>query len=122
MLAMGWRGWFDWTCFNPPETVLQCACEKEGLVYLKLRGRCPGSLIDTYWTPQNEGGQYFLHGIKTSEIKYNKESSTWQLKAIGENQISVASSDSPSHSFLLGKSNWYINNDKSRIFLSTNLH
>ena len=85
---------------------------------MKLRGRCPDSVIDTYWTPQTEGGQYILHGIQTSEIRYDPESITWKLKAVGKGVGWLsASSDAAFHSFLLGKSNWQITDDKSGPFI-----
>ena len=113
MSPLGPRGsWKYWKCVqtNP----IQCACEKQDPIYLKLRGRCKDSVIDTYWTPQNQEGQYFLHGIKSSEIRYDKESNNWKLKAIIQgDEFSTASSEATLHSFLLGKSKWIITNDKS---------
>ena len=111
-----WKDVNDWTCNTPPDHIIQCACEKEGPVYLKLRGKCPDSVIDTYWTPQAEGGQYILHGLQTSEIRYDQKSATWHLKAVnkGVGWLS-ASSEASFHSFLLGKSIWLIKNDTSGI-------
>ena len=114
IIVIQWKDVNDWTCIAPPEHTIQCACEKQGPVYLKLRGRCPDSVIDTYWTPQTEGGQYILHGIQTSEIRYDPASITWKLKAVGKGVGWLsASSDAAFHSFLLGKSNWQITDDKS---------
>ena len=114
MIVIQWNDVNDWSCNVPPSQIIQCACEKQGPVYLKLRGRCPDSVIDTYWSPQTQGGQFILHGIQTSEITYDAESVTWQLRAIVSEVgwVSV-SSDASFHSFLLGKSNWLIMNDKS---------
>ena len=51
-------GWEDWICVIPPEHLIHCVCEKKSPVYLKLRGKCPDSELDTYWTPQTEEGFY----------------------------------------------------------------
>ena len=66
-------------CIANTEHTLQCAGEKQGPVSVKLRERCPDSVIDT---PQTEGGQYILPGIQTSKIRYDLESITW--KAVGK--------------------------------------
>ena len=108
-----WNGWSDWVCDIPDTHLIHCPCEKEGPVYLTMRGRCLDSAIDTYWTPQTAEGRYFLHGIKTSEARFDDLSNTWKLKAYGKKAISQASSDATYHSFLLGKSNWIITNDTS---------
>ena len=116
-MVIEWNDLNDWTCNAPPEHVIECACEKQGRVYLKLRGRCPDSAIDTYWQPQTEEGQYILHGLQTSEIRYDKETSLWNLKALqnlGAGWMS-ATSDASFHSFLLGKSTWFITDDKSKV-------
>ena len=110
---LSWKGWDDWTCNIPPTQLVSCACEKQGSVYLKLRGRCPESVIDTYWTVQTEMGQYFLHGIDTSVIRYDYTNNIWTLNAAGKDQFASGSSGSPYHSFLLGKSKWFLKNDQS---------
>ena len=69
-------------CIADTKHTLQCAGERQGPVILKLRGRCPDSVIDTYWTPQTDGCQYILPEILTSKIRYNLESITW--KAVGK--------------------------------------
>ena len=111
-----WEGWNDWICNVPPTHPILCACEKSGSVYLKLRGRCSESVIDTYWTVQTDMGRYFLHGIKTSVIEYDDDNNIWNLRSVGENQVTSAVTDSSYHSFLLGKSNWLILDDQSMIF------
>ena len=87
---------------------------------VSLRGRCADSALDKYWTPQTDRGQYLLHGLRTSEIRFDGSSSTWKLKSLTANSkiITSASSDASYHSFLLGKSSWIITNDISlnRIF------
>ena len=80
-----WEGWNDWRCKVPPTNIILCACEKSGSVYLKLRGRCSESVIDTYWTVQTEMGRYFLHGIETSVIEYDDDNNIWNLKSVREN-------------------------------------
>ena len=74
---------------------------------------CPDSALDTFWTPQNEEGQYILLGLRTSEIRF--DGSTWKLKSLTAYSkiITTASSDNSYHSFLLGKSSWIITNDTS---------
>ena len=112
-----WEGWNDWICNIPPTHPILCACEKSGSVYLKLRGRCSESVIDTYWTVQTNMGRYFLHGIETSVIEYDDDNNIWNLRSVRDNQVTSASSDSSYHSFLLGKSKWLIFDDQSMNFL-----
>ena len=80
-----WEGWNDWRCKVPPTNIILCACEKSGSVYLKLRGRCSESVIDTYWTVQTNMGRYFLHGIETSVIEYDDDNNIWNLRSVREN-------------------------------------
>ena len=103
-----WRGWIDWTCqmANDP---IQCGCENNGPVFLKLRGLCPFSNIDAFWTVQNENGLYFLHGIHSSEIRF--DDMKWHLKVYGKKQATNGFSDTSYNSFLLGKSVWHLSND-----------
>ena len=82
---------------------------------MKLRGKCPESVLDTYWTVQTERGRYFLHGIETSVIVYDDGNRTWNLTAVRDDRVTSAFSDSSYHSFLLGKYNWNIKNDPSMI-------
>ena len=114
-LVTGWDGWNDWTCNNPE--VVQCACEKSGQMFLKMRGLCSESTIDTFWTPQTEEGQYILQGLMNSIIEFNNEK--WNLKALGGGitEPTLAFSDISYHSFVMGKSNWFISNDKGKILI-----
>ena len=122
ILVLPWEGWDDWKCNVNPTDPIQCACEKAGSVYLKLRGKCPASDLDTYWTAQTERGRYFLHGIESSVIVFDDGTRTWSLKATKNNHETSASSDSSYHSFLLGKSNWNLMDDLSIIIFSHNIN
>ena len=108
-----WDGWNDWTCEFLE--LVQCTCEKQGPMFLKLRGKCSESIIDTFWTPQMDEGQYFLHGLMRSMIKFDNEK--WNLRAIegGKSEPTLAVSDISYHSFVMGKSNWFISNDKGKL-------
>ena len=94
--------------------LVQCTCEKQGQMFLKMRGLCSESTIDTFWTPQTEEGQYILKGLMNSVIEFDKEK--WNLKALGGgmNEPTLAFSDISYHSFVMGKSNWFISNDKGK--------
>ena len=111
-LVTGWDGWNDWTC--DMTELVQCACEKQGQMFLKMRGLCSESTIDTFWTPQTEEGQYILQGLMNSIIEFDNEK--WNLKALGGgmNEPTLAFSDISYHSFVMGKSNWFISNDKGK--------
>ena len=108
----GWDGWNDWTCTM--NEVVQCTCEKPGSIFLKLRGKCSESIIDTFWTPQIEEGQYFLLGLMRSMIQFDDEK--WNLRALkgGKTEPTLAFSDISYHSFVMGKSNWFISNDQGK--------
>ena len=119
-----WMGWTDWNCQTNNDPIM-CGCQKDGPVFLKLRGLCPASNIDTFWTVQNEHGLYFLHGIQSSEIRYDSENLKWNLKVYGKKQHTNAFSEISYNSFLLGKSDWLLNNDtdsKSSIQLDSFIH
>ena len=76
-----------------------------------MRGLCPDSNIDVFWTPQNRKGYFILIGIHSSVTKYDDTAIQWQLEVAGKKQSTHAISDASLHSFLLGKSNWQIIND-----------
>ena len=111
LISPAWGGWIDWVCEVTKAAPIQCACEKEYPVYLKMRGLCPDSNIDVFWTPQNRKGYFILIGIHSSVTKYDDTAIQWQLEVAGKKQNTQAISDASLHSFLLGKSNWQIVND-----------
>ena len=109
ILIPSWEKWQDRECtYKQP---FQCACEKQGQIYLKLRGLCPESSIDVFWTLQNKEGTVHFYGIKNSEMHYDFENRRWQIDVIGKKPQTFGISEISFHSFLLGRSYWIIQND-----------
>ena len=44
----------DWTCLVPPTQHIRCVCQHPKKIYLKLRGLCPTSNIDMFFSPSND--------------------------------------------------------------------
>ena len=90
-------------------------CEKYGTVYLKLRGLCEDSNIDTYWVPGTDLSLYKLYGTVSSEIGFQAEKSNWKLTVFSRTEKTVATSQLTYHSFAMGKSLWLVVNDSKGI-------
>ena len=86
-------------------------CEKYGLVYLKLRGLCLNSNIDTYWVTDTHKGLFKMHGIIGSEISYEFELNSWMLIVYSRPKTTLATSSLSYHTFVMGKSQWSVVND-----------
>ena len=99
-----------------------CLCEKKEQPYLTLRGLCTDSNIDRYWVTSNFKAELLYFGIQNTEIWYDYSHKHWQMRTTGKPELTAGVSDSSFHSFLLGKSSWYIEKDndgeKKLIFLS----
>ena len=104
--------WIDWRCYAPIQSGnIQCACESKETTFLTMRGLCPISLIDIYYEPFNIGEGFIYRGWDTTNISFKKERKEWVLN-VGYRPLKTgAFSDSSYHSFLLGKSNWIVEND-----------
>ena len=101
-----------------------CLCEKEDPVYLTLRGLCKDSNIDNVWVTRNIQAELFYLGIQNTEMWYDFTHKHWNLKTTGSAEQTRGLSDSSLHSFLLGKSTWYIeadNDGKNGFKISYNL-
>ena len=84
-----------------------------------MRGLCRSSNIDKYWTPQIEEGRFHWLGVVSSSIYFDLVKNRWGLKVYGRKTATMAYSESSFHSFLVGKSSWFIENDSKGDFLST---
>lgn len=94
-----------------------CACEKHVPIYLRLRGLCEETNIDTYWMPQSENGQYFLLGVTWSKIQFNETQRGWDLIVKDRQENTTGFAKLNFHSFVLGKSEWSIENDSKTAFV-----
>ena len=104
--------WIRHICQIPIGVPLQCACERQGPVYLRMRGlACPQSYIDINWVPQNPTKQFIYAGFSSSLITFNRDSNMWEMNVNGKPLATSATSDATFHSFLLGKSDWLVSND-----------
>ena len=87
-------------------------CGNRPQSYLKLRGLCKESLIDTYYLPKNnltDINEFRLIGLHTS-IEFEQMSELWKL-SVAESNV-TALSKSTHASMTLGKHNWTISGDK----------
>ena len=115
-----WPGWVEWTCEVTKEAPIMCLCEKDEPVYLTLRGLCKDSNIDRVWVTRNIEAELFYLGIQNTEMWYDYDENHWNIKTTGKSENTRAMSDSSLHSFLLGKSTWYIEaDDNGKMFLES---
>ena len=111
IMAPTFGGWFKWKCSVTKEAPIMCLCENKEQVYLTLRGLCRDSNIDRHWVTRNIRAELYYLGIQNSEMWYDYTNRNWQMKAVGKPELTAGTSDSSFHSFLLGKSTWYIERD-----------
>ena len=93
---------------------MYCACENSEQMYLQLRGLCPVTNIDQAYIPRNKprSGKVNLLGFRNTIIEYHGEKMGWKLKVHGILQNTTAHSNAPLASFVLGKHEWHIEEDK----------
>ena len=113
ILSHAWRGWQDWECKAYKATDFMCPCESHGQMFLIMRGLCPDSNIDKHFVPQNKDfdGHTKFHGLFKTIIEYHEDDMIWHLEVVGHNSNTVATSEAPKHSFLLGMSKWTVTGD-----------
>ena len=82
-------------------------------MYLKLRGLCPDSNIDRDYIPRNRprSGSVDLLGFKTTVITYEGSKLGWKLKVFGMLDKTIARSNAPLSSYVLGTHEWVIEDD-----------
>ena len=89
-----------------------CMCKRQPRMYLKLRGLCNNSAIDTYYKPMNNPNEIWklkLIGLQTA-IEHDASSGLWKLSVV-ESNVTAASKTSLA-SYTLGRHNWTISGDK----------
>ena len=89
-----------------------CMCKRQPHFYLKFRGLCNNSAIETYYWPRNDLTQIWklkLIGLR-SEIEHDAQSGLWRLSVVGHNVTAI--SKTSLSSFTLGRHNWTITGDK----------
>ena len=90
-----------------------CMCKRRPQFFLKLRGLCNDSSIDTYYKPMNnltDAKKLNFYGLRTT-IEYDQERGLWRLSVTDENKVSAISKASLA-SFTLGRHNWTISGDR----------
>ena len=103
--------WNDWDCVVPKGVPIKCGCEKHRPVYLRMRGLCEDSNLDVYWVPGNANHEIFYIGFTTSKIDYDQSLEKWLYSGEGTAKKTTAYTESTFHSFILGRSDWIIEND-----------
>ena len=89
-----------------------CMCERKPQVYLKLRGLCNDSAIDTFYRPKNNPSdlrKLKLIGLR-SNIEHDAQIGLWKLSVVGRNVTAVSKTSLASYT--LGRHNWTISGDK----------
>ena len=89
-----------------------CMCENNPESFLRLRGLCKGSAIETHYRPKGslfDLKQFRIIGLH-SNIEHNGLSGLWEL-SVAESKVRAISRASLG-SFTLGKHNWTILMDK----------
>ena len=76
-----------------------------------MRGLQQSSYIDIYYEPLNVGESFIYKGWETSTISFDDTREEWVLSVGYRPRMTRAVSYSSYHSFLLGKSNWIVEND-----------
>ena len=74
--------------------------------YLTLRGLCPESQVERYYTSGNNAGKIIWKGNRFASIQYTDQ---WLLHSVLNNVW--AKSDASYNSFLIGTNEWLIHND-----------
>ena len=101
--------WVDYFC-EVKQYNNFCICSRTKRPYLRLRGLCPDSAVDSLFIPRNnDAGQIEYVSIKGSIISYNEERRLWSFSKTGLD-ITGHSTTSKT-SYVLGKHNWTIEND-----------
>ena len=90
---------------------MHCACQSERPAYLSMRGLWDTSLLDVYYTPVTTKNQLRFKGYETTEINYNPVAERWELSVVFRETEAKAYSYSSYHSFILGRSQWLVQND-----------
>ena len=84
-------------------------------MYLKMRGLCKASYIDSYWIPQNnhfkDASPLYYVGFTSSRIQRIPASEEWDLSTFGKEKNPKGFSEANLHGVLLGRSQWLIEND-----------
>ena len=110
VLLAQWAAWRDYVCVADKVKPVTCACEHPGQMYLQLRGLCPDTNLDRYFVPRNtkQGGVHLI-GLMTSIIEYDKHEVIWKMMEYSKN--TSATTAAPYASYVLGKHEWWIEND-----------
>ena len=88
-------------------------------MYLKMRGLCKESLIDSYWIPQNnhfkDASPLYYVGFTSSRIYRIPSTEVWDLSTFGKEKNPSGFSENNLHGILLGRSQWIVENDGKNV-------
>ena len=106
--------WIDWTCETRDEDFF-CVCGNKEKHFLKLRGLCQYSRIDSLFMPRNtrqDIRQLEYIGQSGTIIHFKQNQKEWVLQVLDNFEVKTqGTSASPLVSFALGKHQWEIEND-----------
>ena len=91
-----------------------CACTKTQDTWVQLRGLCTESMIDTLFTPVNEGWdltQLVFRGIRETTIWFDPFQKVWMLKNAWSNTTGISSAQKASYA--MGVHSWRISGDQN---------
>ena len=92
----------------------KCICKRRPRHFLKLRGLCNDSAIDTFYQPMNnltDVKRLNFYGLRTN-IEYDRTRELWKLMVTDEQNVTALSKASLK-SYALGRHNWTIRGDRN---------
>ena len=89
--------------------VNKCPCKFNAKPILKLRGLCPKSYLDQYYTLY-QGNQLAFNGLSDTKIEYNAIEDVWEANIV-TSAIHGAVRIEAGNSMILGRHIWAIRND-----------
>jgi hypothetical protein len=104
----------DQFCTTPKPSV--CQFSTRGAPFLRLRGNCAKSALDTLYYPSSDQSSEFMWiGIKSTFIKYNQTSRQWEAHvAHGDDEPNTwAYTEADVEGMLLGTNFWTVVEDRA---------
>ena len=104
------NGWYEISC-NDGIDLNYCACAFDAVPILRLRGLCPESYIDKFYTLY-QGTHLGFYGLKQTKIEYDKNKDYWKANVVALSTKGIIRAKS-GQSMLLGRHIWNISDDAS---------
>ena len=109
-LSFKLNGWNDVPCANK-RSLYNCVCSFMEVPILKLRGLCPDSNIDAFYTLYQEENLAF-YGLQQTTIHYDEQGDCWKAKVVTLPTVAMIRAEK-GHSMIFGKHIWKIKDDST---------